>query len=225
MKNFDILSITKINTEKSLLKNQAYDIIKNAILNQKIKTDRIYSQEFLSLELGISRTPVREALLQLQNEGIINIYRGRGIQVVTPTKKNLLDIVELLEAVECKACQLAAKRIDDKTLLHLQDSFNQLIGKNNPHQVYEFLEHDLYCHQIIAKATANDKLIKCIEGVHSQFLRAGTVFRFSEERLEQIAFEHNEILNALQNHSEQEAFSAMLKHMQGTFNRVNELVE
>ena len=60
-------------------KEQAYDLIKEAVLYQKFRPDAIYSQEAICQELGISRTPVREALLELQKEGYIRFCRGKGI--------------------------------------------------------------------------------------------------------------------------------------------------
>ena len=70
-----LLGTRKIHTET--YKNQAYDLIKNAILYNRFRVDAIYSQEAICTELGISRTPVREALLELQKEGYVSFARGR----------------------------------------------------------------------------------------------------------------------------------------------------
>ena len=81
-----LLGTRKIHTET--YKNQAYDLIKNAILYNRFRVDAIYSQEAICTELGISRTPVREALLELQKEGYVSFARGKGVKVVPVTEQD-----------------------------------------------------------------------------------------------------------------------------------------
>ena len=70
-------------------KKQAYDLIKDAILYNRFRVDAIYSQEAICNELGISRTPVREALLELQKEGYVSFSRGKGVKVVPMTRQEV----------------------------------------------------------------------------------------------------------------------------------------
>ena len=76
------------------MKQQAYELIKDAILYRRLQIGITYSQDALCSELNISRTPVREALLELQQEGYIAFMRGKGIQVIPVTRKRAQDIVE-----------------------------------------------------------------------------------------------------------------------------------
>ena len=87
-----LLGTRKIHTET--YKNQADDLIKNAILYNRFRVDAIYSQEAICTELGISRTPVREALLELQKEGYVSFARGKGVKVVPVTEQDAGDILE-----------------------------------------------------------------------------------------------------------------------------------
>ena len=91
-------------------KEQAYQLIKEAVLYQKFQTNAIYSQEAICQELGISRTPVREALLELQKEGYIHFCRGKGIQIVELDDKAIRDILEMRLYLEGIVAELAAKR-------------------------------------------------------------------------------------------------------------------
>ena len=68
------------------MKQQAYELIKDAILYRRLQIGITYSQDALCSELNISRTPVREALLELQQEGYIAFMRGKGIQVIPVTR-------------------------------------------------------------------------------------------------------------------------------------------
>lgn len=79
----------------STYKEQAYKLIKEAIIFQHLKPNQLYSQEEICNELGISRTPVREALLELQRERYICFCRGRGINVLPITEEEAKSILEM----------------------------------------------------------------------------------------------------------------------------------
>ena len=102
-----LLGTRKIHTET--YKNQAYDLIKNAILYNRFRVDAIYSQEAICTELGISRTPVREALLELQKEGYVSFARGKGVKVVPVTEQDAGDILEARIFLESHNAKLAAE--------------------------------------------------------------------------------------------------------------------
>ena len=92
------------------MKQQAYELIKDAILYRRLQIGITYSQDALCSELNISRTPVREALLELQQEGYIAFMRGKGIQVIPVTRKRAQDIVEARYYLELSGARLAAQR-------------------------------------------------------------------------------------------------------------------
>ena len=91
-------------------KEQAYRLLKEAILYQRFQADTIYSQEAICQELGISRTPVREALLELQKENYIRFCRGKGIQIVSLDDQAIHDILEMRIYLEMAGAELAAQR-------------------------------------------------------------------------------------------------------------------
>ena len=91
-------------------KEQAYRLIKEAILYQRFQADTIYSQEAICQELGISRTPVREALLELQKENYIRFCRGKGIQIVSLDDQAIHDILEMRIYLALAGAVLAAQR-------------------------------------------------------------------------------------------------------------------
>jgi DNA-binding GntR family transcriptional regulator len=215
----ELLDLEKINSARSLLKNQAYEIIKEAIINNRIKPDKIYSQEFISRKLGISRTPVREALLQLQNEGVVIIYRGRGIQLATTTVDDLRDIFEMSDAMECKACQLAAERITVATLTELEEIHDLQLLAANREDTHEFMECDHKFHILLARSTGNDRLAESVKAIHEQLLRSGVLFIYNPQYLKIINNEHRTVLDALGKRSQEESVLAMRIHINGLFSR------
>ena len=214
----------KINTDKSLLKNQAYDIIKNAIINNKLSHDKIYSQEFLSKSMGISRTPVREALLQLQNEGMVKIYRGRGIQVISTTAKDLSDILELSDAVECKVCNLAAKIITASGIDKLEKIYEYQLQKANEKLVDDFMEQDRNFHLALALATGNKRLYESVDIIHQMIQRSGffVIYNSNYENLYMIREEHRKVLDSLKKGLSDESENAMRIHIRGLSKRAEE---
>ena len=219
MSNSDLFVPPKINAAKSLLKNQAYDIIKSAIMNNHLKPDKIYSQEFLGQSLGISRTPVREALIQLQLEGIVHIYRGRGMQIVTTTQRDLRDILEMSDAIECKICQLAAQRITDEILQTLEEIYQRQKEEASKGQIDSFMEQDRHFHLVLATATDNKKLMESVESIHEQLLRSGIFVIYNIDNLEMIIKEHRGVIDAMYKHCPVAALEAMRIHIDGIFSR------
>lgn len=223
MKTSNIFGSQKINTSKSLLKNQAYDLLKNAIINNHINPDTIYSQESLSQSLGISRTPVREALLQLQNEGIIQIHRGRGIQIINTTIYDIKDILELSDAIGTKVIQLAVERIDEHNLAKLSDICNEMNKKASAKRISQFMEIDHKFHITLTNATGNKKFIENIEMIHQQLLRSRLVYDVAS--LPEIVSEHNDIILALKKRSFQESVQAMYNHLKNNYFRIMNFYE
>lgn len=221
----DTFVTPKINTVKSLLKNQAYDIIKAAIINNSLKPDQIYSQEFLSKKLGISRTPVREALLQLQLENVIHIHRGRGIEIIAMTKDDLQDLLEMAEAVECKSCELAAQRLTDETIAELEKIHDYHICTLNNQQWLEFMHADEVFHRIIAVATENKRIVESIDDIHEKLNRSALTFIYNNDKMSLVFKEHEVIIAALKKRDPDSAVRAMRKHIEGIFIRSRNFVE
>lgn len=148
-----LLGTRKIHTET--YKNQAYDLIKNAILYNRFRVDAIYSQEAICTELGISRTPVREALLELQKEGYVSFARGKGVKVVPVTEQDAGDILEARIFLESHNAKLAAERGTDKEKLATMDCLSELkqnLSSLDSRLLYR-IDHQF--HRLVADASHN----------------------------------------------------------------------
>lgn len=107
-------------------KEQAYRLIKEAILFNRFRVGAIYSQDDICKELGISRTPVREALLELQKDGYVSFSRGKGVQVVPVSDRDARDILETRMYIECINAKLAANRAAQRDLQAMRESLDRL---------------------------------------------------------------------------------------------------
>lgn len=136
-------------------KEKAYLLIKNAIMFNKFRVEGIYSQDDICDEIEISKTPVREALLQLQNEGFVKILRGKGVQIVPVNNESAKDIIETRLLLEVNNAYFAATVLDDidkrKIKACLDDLESCLISKDS-NSLY-VIDHAF--HKSIARATQN----------------------------------------------------------------------
>lgn len=204
----------------STYKEQAYDLIKDAILYRRLEVGPIYSQDSLCKELGISRTPVREALLELQQEGYVSFLRGRGIIVVPVTAQEAEDIVEMRACLEIEGSRLAAVRRTDVHVDRMRGTLEEMqrrIGKNDPKGLYRL---DREFHRIMFEASRNKLMYSTIENLREQFLRIETQGAFdTKEGALDVCQEHQKILRGIEQGDADAAESAMREHLCRTYDR------
>lgn len=221
----------KINIARSLLKDQAYKLIKDAISNGELAPGEFYSQDKLSSELGISRTPVREAILELQSEGILVIHRGRGIEVVSLSKKDLWEIFEMRRALEVRACEIVAERICNgscncsELFQKLDDIMEEQIESAAQGDKTEFLAGDKQFHQIIALASENNRMFDAIKDLRDKITYVGAYAIFRSNRMDDVIKEHQNIIEALKLKNPEKTRAALVKHLEGTFGEIIEALK
>lgn len=202
------------------LKEQAVQRIKEAIYKGDLPPGRIFSHEQLSQWLGISRTPIREALLELQNSGLVIIHRNKGTEVVPLTRGDVLEIFEMREALEVKAFELAIERISERDLLVIKRFFLSHLEQAHSGQKVEFLQGDRQFHLLIAQASGNRRLYNAIEALREQFIRIGVYALFNERRIAEVVSEHQVIMDALVAKDAVRIRAAMLHHLGRTCDEV-----
>ena len=187
-------------------KEQAYDLIKDAILFNKFRIGAIYSQESICNELGISRTPVREALIELQKEGYITILRGRGIEVTPVTEEDAKDILEVRIFYEKNNAFLAAKRIKDEDIKLLKECIEKLESNLSTFDSQLLYRIDHQFHRLVAKATQNNWMYKETELILDNYLRFENKSVYNNSIDGQLVFkEHLAIFNAIKDKDSEKA--------------------
>lgn len=201
-------------------KEQAYNLIKDAILFNKFRVGAVYSQEAICSELGISRTPVREALIELQKEGYISIIRGRGIEVTPVTEKDARDILEARIYLEQNNAFLSALRITEEEILEMKNCIDRL--EKNLHtkdsEILYKIDHEF--HKIIAKSTKNDWLFRETELILNNYLRFENKSVYNNSIDGSIVFkEHLDIYKAIEEKNPEKSKKMMNKHLVNSYNR------
>ena len=201
-------------------KEQAYALIKDAILFNRFRVGAIYSQEAICTELGISRTPVREALLELQKDGYVSFCRGKGVQVVPVSQTMTHDILEARLYAERVNAELAAVRATqqerDYLVQTLKDLQENLEGRDG--QLLYRVDHRF--HRGVAAAAHNQLMYRQSEVLLDHYLRFEVKSVYNNSIDGKIVFEeHVAILDAIQSGNGERAKQAMEKHLTNSYRR------
>jgi len=194
------LSLRPINTNVSF-RDQAYIALKDAIM----QTD-IYSQAHeirlderqLSRSLGVSRTPIREAMTLLEQEGFLRTVPRRGVFIVRKTKKQIIEMIELWAAVESMAARLATTNASDEEIASLRRMFDDFRNSAPGEHIGEYSEANIAFHQAIIGLSGSHLMGKTIENLflHVRAIRRLTISR--SDRASRSIVDHMHIIEALE---------------------------
>ena len=194
------LAIAPIQQDVSL-KDKIYDSLKQAITTMNIYAEdanlRLDERE-LSERLEISRTPIREALARLEQEGLVRIVPRRGVFIVRKTKREILEMITVWAALESMAARLATERASDEEIAALRRMFTTFEGKQIQAQIDEYSESNISFHQTILGLAKCDLLKATADNlfVHMRSIRARTIAE--EDRAKRSIVDHLHIIEALE---------------------------
>lgn len=153
---------------------EAYEGIKEAIINLHLSPGEFLSENNLAKALDMSRTPVREALKKLSNEGLVQIIPGKGVSVAPVSIKDLKEIYEIRKSLECLALNTSLNRITTEELDELESKWMNLISllKNNEDVDWrQVSRYDNQLHSMIVNKCDNDRLKDFVKILKQQILR------------------------------------------------------
>ena len=178
------------------LREHVLQRVRAEIISGQSGPGKMYSAPSLAADLGVSTTPVREALLDLARGGLIEPMRNRGFKVVEPTVEelhNLFDMRELVEvrAAEIVASRLAGKRQETRALTPLADAVAAAVEKDD---LYGYLEADRRFHQAFLSAAGNPILTEVAMGLRDKMRLHGIGSRAGLERQAASVTEHYRLI-------------------------------
>jgi DNA-binding GntR family transcriptional regulator len=200
--------------ESPNLRDQTYDIIKNMIIVREIEPGKKINEEQLAKEIRVSRTPIREALCRLENEGIVKIIPRRGAFVAELNEINVSEILLIREVLEGLVARLATENMDEKNLDKLKkvlDKISTISEEDRDLVTYTRSEVDF--HASLLSASKNQMLKSMMEIVNAylQIIRLRTVV--IPERAQKTVKEHHQILKAIEKGDASAAEELMRKHV------------
>jgi DNA-binding GntR family transcriptional regulator len=195
------------------LKEKAYSYLKEAIISGEIVPGSPISEYRLAEVLGISRTPVREALNQLELEGFLTSIPGKGMLVRAVTAEFVLEIFEYREAIEGFACRLAAMRMSEATRSELVNVF---LRTTPPQDIESLLRIGDSLHSAVRNACANSTLESSLDRVRDHVKRLRLLAAKIPQRAERSFVEHQRIIEALADNDADLAETMMRDHIRST---------
>ncbi len=216
------LAIDPIDTSFSF-KNKAYAALKNVIVSMDIyrsRTDIRLDERQLAQDFGISRTPVREAMAQLEREGFVRSVPRRGVYVVRKTKKEVIEMITAWAALESMAARLITEKASDEDIAALRRMFATFEDGQLRAHLDEYSEVNIEFHQTIIRLSGNSVLIHLAENLftHMRMIRRKTIVE--QDRVERSVRDHWNIIQALEARDTERAEELVRNHALGLADHV-----
>ena len=205
--------------------DQIFEQLELDILSGKYARGEVLSELSLSRELGVSRTPVREAIRRLEQEDFLE-ESSRGMVVVGISREDMLDLYDIRMAIEGEAARRAAALIDEETLqemrdvLDLQRFYCEKSGENNSDQIKNM---DSRFHELLYRASGSKPYYSHLFGIHKRMTKFRKASVSNKSRAMQSLEEHEAICAALEAHDGDAAAEAVLIHARNARDRIKSL--
>jgi len=191
----------------------AADLIRDAIADGRLEPGQRLKEEELARELGISRTPVREALLVLQTEGLLEGAPNRGATVRTYEAEDLDDLYQLRAVLEGFAARLAAARISVEDVGRLRESCERFVALRAEADVAELVRENVLFHDLILEAAGSERLTQMVRTVIQLPLVYRSYYWYSPEQKLISEHYHRQLTSALAGRDAERAEIVMKEHV------------
>jgi DNA-binding GntR family transcriptional regulator len=183
------------------LRDQAYAMLRQAIAdadiyasNEEIRLD----ERALSESLGVSRTPVREAMTLLEQEGFLRMVPRRGIYIVRKSKREIVEMIQMWAALESMAARLATQHATDEEIARLRHMFDQFRDSTPAEHIAEYSDANIAFHQAIVELSKSQIILDTIKNIfiHVRAIRRMTISQ--SDRASRSIADHLRIIEALE---------------------------
>jgi DNA-binding GntR family transcriptional regulator len=194
------------------LADRAYHAIRDMIVSLELRPGAVIDERRLMQQLGIGRTPIREALRTLAQEGLVEVYPRRGMFVTSVEIRDLASLAEVRSVLESSAARLAAERATDDD----RDAVAALLDELEQHEALgqrQLMALDERIHRQVYRAAHNQFLESSLERYYVLALRIWYLALDQARELEQAVLDHREILEAIRDGDADGAERAMRRHV------------
>lgn len=168
----------------------------------------------LAEELGVSRTPIREAIRKLELEGFVVMIPRRGTYVANISLKDITQVFEIRSALEELAAGLAAERITEEEIEELERMLVEISDHMESKDMERIVEADIKFHEVLYKASRNDRLAEIVHNLREQIIRFRSVSMNQPGRLAKTWEEHRQLVEAIGAHNSLQARKIARIHME-----------
>jgi DNA-binding GntR family transcriptional regulator len=209
-------ALDPVGGDRVTLAGRALAGVRAAIVDGRLEAGERYSVATLAAGLGVSRTPVREALLVLERQGLVRFERNKGVRILETSTHDLEEIFTLRLLLEVPAARRACGRLTAADLDTLDRELDAMADAAAAGRETPFMAHDQRFHAVLLEAAGNHRIVALIDQLrdHVRFRGASTVGRGRD--LAAILAEHVVIRDALRRRDPEAAAAAMRAHLLAT---------
>ena len=202
------------------LRDVVFNTLREAILKGELKPGERLMELQLASKLGVSRTPIREAIRMLEQEGLAVTMPRKGAEVAKMTLKDMEDVLEVREALDELAAKIACKKISDDELANLKTIKDEFKRSMDSGDVKKIAEEDVKFHDAIYEATNNAKLVSMMNNIREQMYRYRLEYIKDADKRQILVVEHDYILKAIRSRHVAEAKKAIREHIDNQENSI-----
>ena len=200
-------------TDRQSLREQVANVLRAAIVAGQMLPGVLYSVPTLAERFGVSATPVREAMLDLAKEGLVDSVRNKGFRVTELADKDLDDITQLRALIEVPTVAELATVITEAEVAELRPLAQAIVDSAADGDLIRYLEEDRRFHLGLLSLAGNPRLVDVVRDLRAQTRLYGLDGLVEQGRLTSSAAEHLELLDALQAHDAEWAEAVMRRHI------------
>ncbi len=195
------------------LRDVVFNTLRQAILTGELKPGERLMEIHLANRLGVSRTPIREAIRKLELEGLVTMIPRRGAEVAQITEKSMNDVLEVRRALDALCVELACDRITKEELESLKRACDNFELAVKTKDVKKIAQADVALHDIIVQATGNSRLIQLVNNLSEQMYRYRFEYIKDISQHERLVEEHRIIYQGIVDQDKETASLAAKLHI------------
>jgi DNA-binding GntR family transcriptional regulator len=206
------------------LREIVFETLRNAIISGKFEPGERFMEIQLAEELGVSRTPVREAIRKLEREGLLVMVPRKGAYVAGLSLKDVADVFEIRGSLEGLAGSLAAERATDEEIEQLERILVHLKEAALANDADTVIEKDTELHDILFNAARNDKLVQILNNLREQIHIYRLASLKNPERFKEMLIEHKKIVEAIADRDSDRAQKLVQEHIENVENNIMQAI-
>lgn len=195
------------------LRDVVFQTLRQAILKGELQPGERLMEIKLAESLGVSRTPIREAIRKLELEGLVVMIPRKGAAVANITEKDTKDVLEVRRTLEMFAVEVACDRITEEQLVELKKAAKEFEASKGSMDLIRIAETDMNFHEIIYEATQNERLVQMLNNLRENMYRYRIEYLKDPNYYDSLVKEHQEILGAIEKKDKEHARKCMRDHI------------
>ena len=195
------------------MRDVVFNTLRQAILKGELEPGERLMEIQLAERLGVSRTPIREAIRKLELEGLVHMVPRKGAEVASISEKSLREVLEVRRSLEELAIELACQKITAEQIKELEEAEVQFADAVQKGDAMTIAESDEHYHDVIYQATDNSRLVQILNNLREQMYRYRLEYIKDADKRQILVVEHEHIIRAVKNHNIPEAKQAMREHI------------